>query len=48
MNASVDEVSIPDELVGASMVLRSRFTSHVPLYRRAADMLLLTSVPDFS
>ena len=48
VNASAHEVSIPDVLVGASTVLRSRFTSHLPSYRRATDTLLLTSVPDFS
>ena len=46
VNASTDEVSILDMLVGASTVLSSRFMAQLPPYRWTADTLLLLYVPD--
>ena len=48
VNASTDEVSIPDLLVSASMILSSRVISQLPPYRRATDTLAVICAPNFS
>ena len=39
-NVSIDEVSIPATMAGASKLLRSKIMSQLPLYRQAPNMLI--------